>query len=78
MDGPGARRLAVTPGRRHAGPAVETAGAGRAEMAQVLATEAALALRHPVAITALQDAVYAWTRLLEIPRAQPESPITPI
>jgi len=58
--------------------AVETAGAGRAEMAQVLATEAALALRHPVAITALRDAVYAWTRLLEIPRAQPESPITPI
>lgn len=47
-------------------------------MAQVLATEAALALRHPVAITALRDAVYAWTRLLEIPRAQPESPITPI
>jgi hypothetical protein len=58
--------------------AVDTRGAGSVEFARALAAEAVLALRHPVALSALQDAVYAWTRLLEMSLSKPVSPIKPI
>jgi len=57
---------------------VDTAGAGRGLLAQCYATEAALALAHPIAASSLTEAVYAWTHLLEIPQCSPESPIAPI
>jgi hypothetical protein len=58
---------------------VDTGGAGlrhRRLLAQVIAAEAVLAVRHPTADGAVRDAVYAWSLLLQSPPPpEPPSPV---
>jgi hypothetical protein len=51
------------------------AGGCRRLLVQAYATEAALALRNPVALRALADATYAWSMLLDAESAAPVSPV---
>ncbi|RDH75388.1 hypothetical protein DVS77_27200 [Mycolicibacterium moriokaense] len=48
-------------------------GACRQLLAQAYATEAALAMRNPVAPRALADATYSWSMLLDVQSAEPTS-----
>lgn len=52
-------------------------GACRRLLAQAYATEAAMALRNPVALRALADATYSWTMLLDMQFTEPASPAAP-
>ena len=48
-------------------------GACRPLLTQAYATEAALALRNPVAVRALADATYSWSMLLDVQSPEPTS-----
>ena len=48
-------------------------GACRQLLAQAYATEAAMALRNPVALRALADATYSWSMLLDVQSSKPSS-----
>lgn len=48
-------------------------GACRSWLAQAYATEAAMALRNPVALRALADATYSWSMLIDVQSAEPTS-----
>ncbi|MDV7194500.1 hypothetical protein R4391_30080 [Mycolicibacterium fortuitum] len=48
-------------------------GACRSLLAQAYATEAAMALRNPVALRALADATYSWSMLLDVQSSEPSS-----
>lgn len=48
-------------------------GACRPLLAQAYATEAALAMRNPVALRALADATYSWSMLLDVQSPEPTS-----
>lgn len=49
-------------------------GACRRLLAQAYATEAAMALRNPVALRALADATYSWSMLLALQSTEPAPP----
>ncbi|MCV6991637.1 hypothetical protein ACFPZH_21930 [Mycobacterium bouchedurhonense] len=49
-------------------------GACRRLLAQAYATEAAMALRNPVALRALADATYSWSMLLDLQFTEPAPP----
>lgn len=48
-------------------------GACRSLLAQAYATEAAMALRNPVALRALADATYSWSMLIDVQSSEPSS-----
>jgi len=54
---------------------LDSAGAGRGELAQAYADEALLAMRSPGA-DCLRDALYAWQMLRQIPPPAPANPLT--
>lgn len=73
----GQERAARVDVRDAAVGAVDTGAAGRSILIQIYATEAALAVRHPVPERALHDAVYPWALVSEIPPPTQPSPIQP-